>query len=196
MKKTIVFITHDLSEAVKLGDRIAIMKDGEIVQVGTPEEVLTNPANKYVKSFIESVNRTKVITAGAIMVENSATAHLQKETPDELVQRMRERRIGVLPVVNDTETLVGEVRLSDLMKLSKEGKQVINPAIRPEVHSILSETILEDILPLLTRTNSPIWVVDEQRKFLGTIPLSLLIAETTGKDKTEINEIIQNAIDL
>ncbi len=196
MKKTIVFITHDLSEAVKLGDRIAIMKDGEIVQVGTPEEILTDPANKYVKRFVENVDRTKVITAASIMMENPVSAHLQKETPDELVQKMRELKIGVMPIVNDTQTLVGEVRLSDLIKLDKEGKKVINPAVRPEVHSVLSDTILEDILPLLTHTNSPIWVVDEQRKFLGTIPLSLLIAETTGKNKAEINEIIQNAIDL
>ncbi len=196
MKKTIVFITHDLSEAVKLGDRIAIMKDGEIVQVGTPEEILTDPANKYVKRFVENVDRTKVITAASIMMENPVSAHLQKETPDELVQKMRELKIGVMPIVNDTQTLVGEVRLSDLIKLDKEGKKVINPAVRPEVHSVLSDTILEDILPLLTHTNSPIWVVDEQRKFLGIIPLSLLIAETTGKNKAEINEIIQNAIDL
>ena len=196
MKKTIVFITHDLSEAVKLGDRIAIMKDGEIVQVGTPEEILTDPANKYVKRFVENVDRTKVITAASIMMENPVSAHLQKETPDELVQKMRELKIGVMPIVNDTQTLVGEVRLSDLIKLDKEGKKVINPAVRPEVHSVLSDTILEDILPLLTHPTSPIWVVDEQRKFLGTIPLSLLIAETTGKNKAEINEIIQNAIDL
>ena len=196
MKKTIVFITHDLSEAVKLGDRIAIMKDGEIVQVGTPEEILTDPANKYVKRFVENVDRTKVITAASIMMENPVSAHLQKETPDELVQKMRELKIGVMPIVNDTQTLVGEVRLSDLIKLDKEGKKVINPAVRPEVHSVLSDTILEDILPLLTHTNSPIWVVDEQRKFLGIIPLSLLIAETTGKNKAEINEIIQNAIEL
>ena len=63
MKKTIVFITHDLSEAIKLGDRIAIMKDGEIVQIGTSEEILTEPANAYVERFVENVDRSKIITA-------------------------------------------------------------------------------------------------------------------------------------
>ena len=64
MNKTIVFITHDLDEALRIGDRIALMKDGAIVQIGTPEEILTNPANDYVEKFVEDVNLTKVLTAG------------------------------------------------------------------------------------------------------------------------------------
>ena len=68
--------------------------------------------------------------------------------------------------------------------------------MRTEVHSVLCDTVLEDILPLRTKSNSPVWVIDETREFLGIIPLSSLIIEVTGKDKEEINEIIQNAIDL
>ncbi|BDW79482.1 hypothetical protein BFINE_52770 [Bacteroides finegoldii DSM 17565] len=68
--------------------------------------------------------------------------------------------------------------------------------MRTEVHSVLEDTVLEDMLPLMTKSNSPVWVIDETREFLGTIPLSSLIIEVTGKDKEEINEIIQNAIDL
>ena len=68
--------------------------------------------------------------------------------------------------------------------------------VRTEVHSVLEDTVLEDILPLMTKSNSPVWVIDETHEFLGTIPLSSLIIEVTGKDKEEINEIIQNAIDL
>src|SRR5699024_5983131 len=67
MQKTVLFITHDLDEALRLGDRIALMRDGEIVQVGTPEEILTNPANDYVEKFVEDVDRSKVLTAGHIM---------------------------------------------------------------------------------------------------------------------------------
>ena len=74
MKKTIIFITHDLNEAIKLGDRIAIMKDGEIVQVGTSEEILTEPANDYVARFVENVDRSKIITAGSIMITHPAVA--------------------------------------------------------------------------------------------------------------------------
>ncbi|MBO1915263.1 glycine betaine/L-proline ABC transporter ATP-binding protein, partial [Microvirga sp. 3-52] len=67
MGKTIVFITHDLDEALRIGDRIALMKDGEIVQIGTPEEILMNPSNEYVARFVEDVDLSKVLTAGHIM---------------------------------------------------------------------------------------------------------------------------------
>ena len=196
MKKTIVFITHDLNEAIKLGNRIAIMKDGEIVQVGTSEEILTQPANKYVKRFVENVDRTSIITASAIMNDTPVVAY-EQETPVEVIRRMQEQKMIVLPVINDKGELVGEVRLNDLQRLKKMNEVSIHSAIRTEVHSVTGDTTLDNILPLLTRTNSPIWVVDEQQhEFLGTIPLSSLIVEVTGKDKKEINEIIQNALDL
>ncbi len=196
MKKTIIFITHDLNEAIKLGDRIAIMKDGEIVQIGTSEEILTEPADDYVERFVENVDRTKIITAGAIMADKPLVARFKKEGPEVLIRKMRERNLTVLPVVDANDILVGEVHLKDLIRLRKEEVRSIESIVKQEVHSVLSDTILEDILPLLTKTNSPIWVVDENREFQGTVPLSSLIIEVTGKDKQEINEIIQNAIEL
>ena len=86
--------------------------------------------------------------------------------------------------------------LNDLLKLRSKQEKSIETIVRTEVHSVLEDTVLEDILPLMTKSNSPVWVIDETREFLGTIPLSSLIIEVTGKDKEEINEIIQNAIDL
>ena len=196
MKKTIVFITHDLSEAIKLGDRIAIMKDGEIVQIGTSEEILTEPADAYVERFVENVDRSKIITASSIMVDKPIVARLKKEGPEVLIRKMRERNLTVLPVVDSNDILIGEVRLNDLLKLRKEQVRSIDSVVRHEVHSVLGDTVLEDILPLMTKTNSPIWVVNENREFEGVVPLSSLIIEVTGKDKEEINEIIQNAIEL
>ena len=196
MKKTIVFITHDLSEAIKLGDRIAIMKDGEVVQVGTSEEILTEPANDYVARFVENVDRSKIITASSLMIDKPLVARLKKEGPEVLIRKMRAKNITVLPVIDTDDKLVGEVRLNDLLKLRSKQEKSIETIVRTEVHSVLEDTGLEDILPLMTKSNSPVWVIDETREFLGTIPLSSLIIEVTGKDKEEINEIIQNAIDL
>ena len=180
MKKTIVFITHDLEEAVKLGDRIAIMRDGEIQQTGTSEEILTTPANEYVRCFVENVDRSRIVTAASIMVDKP--------------RKMRERKTTVLPVVDPDGILVGEVRLEDLLWLRKEHILNIDSVIKKEVHSVLSDTVVEDILPLMTKTNSPIWVVNEKREFEGMIPLASLIIEVTGKDRKEINEIIQKYI--
>lgn len=196
MKKTIVFITHDLSEAIKLGDRIAIMKDGEVVQIGTSEEILTEPANDYVARFVENVDRSKIITASSLMIDKPLVARLKKEGPEVLIRKMRAKNITVLPVIDADDKLVGEVRLNDLLKLRNKQEKSIETVVRMEVHSVLCDTVLEDILPLMTKSNSPVWVIDETREFLGTIPLSSLIIEVTGKDKEEINEIIQNAIDL
>ena len=196
MKKTIVFITHDLEEAIKLGDRIAIMRDGNVEQVGTSEEILTEPANAYIRNFVEKVERRRVITAASIMVDKPVVARLGKEGPEALIRKMKERKLTVLPVVNADGSLVGEVRLGDLVELRQKQVKDITPAVREQVHSVLGDTVVDDILPLMTKTNSPIWVVNERREFEGVVPLASLIVEVTGKDKKEINEIIQNAIDL
>lgn len=196
MKKTIVFITHDLEEAIRLGDRIAIMRDGNVEQVGTSEEILTEPANAYIRNFVEKVERRRVITAASIMVDKPVVARLGKEGPEALIRKMKERKLTVLPVVNADGILVGEVRLGDLVELRQKQVKDITPAVREQVHSVLGDTVVDDILPLMTKTNSPIWVVNERREFEGVVPLASLIVEVTGKDKKEINEIIQNAIDL
>ena len=196
MKKTIIFITHDLEEAIKLGDRIAIMRDGNVEQVGTSEEILTEPANAYIRNFVEKVERRRVITAASIMVDKPVVARLGKEGPEALIRKMKERKLTVLPVVNADGILMGEVRLGDLVELRQKQMKDITPAVREQVHSVLGDTVVDDILPLMTKTNSPIWVVNERREFEGVVPLASLIVEVTGKDKKEINEIIQNAIDL
>ena len=109
---------------------------------------------------------------------------------------MRENDLKVLPVVDDDGTLLGDVQLKSLLKLRKEHNPSLDDALRTEVLSVTEEAILEDILPLTTRTNSPIWVVDSHRKLKGVVPLPSLIAEVTGKNPEEIDSIIQNAIEL
>ena len=175
---------------------VAAMKDGEVVQIGTSEEILTEPANDYVARFVENVDRSKIITASSLMIDKPLVARLKKEGPEVLIRKMRAKNITVLPVIDADDKLVGEVRLNDLLKLRNKQEKSIETIVRTEVHSVLCDTVLEDILPLMTKSNSPVWVIDETREFLGTIPLSSLIIEVTGKDKEEINEIIQNAIDL
>ena len=196
MKKTIIFITHDLNEAIKLGDRIAIMRDGEIVQVGTSEEILTEPANDYVARFVENVDRSKIVTSGSIMITRPAVARLRKEGPEVLIRKMKERDITVLPVIDENDKLIGEITLEDAAILRHKGIKSIKTAILSEVHSVTEDTKIEDLLPLITKTNSPIYVVDEERELKGLIPLSSIVVEMTGKDKNEINELIQNAIEL
>src|SRR5699024_2934173 len=93
MKKTILFITHDLDEALRLGDRIALMKDGSIVQIGTPEEILVKPANDYVEKFVEDVDRSKILTAQHIM-KRPETVNIDRHGPRVALERMRAEGIS------------------------------------------------------------------------------------------------------
>ena len=129
MKRTIVFITHDLDEAIKLGDRIAIMKDGEVVQVGTPEEILTDPADDYVTRFTESVDRGRVVTASSIMLTQPIVVRIRKDGPEAIIRKMREKRLYALPVIGTDEQFLGEIRLKDVLRLRKEGTRDISSIV-------------------------------------------------------------------
>ncbi|MEM9060056.1 MAG: glycine betaine/L-proline ABC transporter ATP-binding protein [Pseudomonadota bacterium] len=129
MKKTMVFITHDFLEAIKMGDHIAIMKDGAVSQIGTPEEIVANPVDKYVRDFTEDVPRYKVLSAGKVMREASTKAealHAQglaiaaKSKLDDLIDRATETD-DPLPVTDETGALVGEIDRSIIMRAMSSG---------------------------------------------------------------------------
>lgn len=196
MKRTIVFITHDLDEAIKLGDRIAIMKDGEIVQVGTPEEILTDPANAYVTRFTESVDRGRIVTASSIMLKQPIVVRLRKDGPETILRKMREKHLYALPVIGNEDQFIGEIQYKDVLRLRKEGSKDVSSIVIKEVPSVLENTTVEDMLPLLPKVRQALPVVDENNRLTGVVSPSAIIIEMTGKDQKEIEEIIQNAIDL
>lgn len=196
MKKTIIFITHDLDEAIKIGDRIAIMKDGEIVQIGSAEEILTEPANKYVSDFVESVDRGKIITASSVMFEKPTVASLRRDGPEVIIKKMRAKALDQIPVVRTNRTLVGVVSLTDVLKCKKEGLKTIEAIVNKEFPSVYSDTTIEEMLPLITESVHSVPVVNEENHLLGVVTHTSILVEMTGKDKNEISEIIQNAIDL
>lgn len=196
MKRTIVFITHDLDEAIKLGDRIAIMKDGEVVQVGTPEEILTDPANAYVTRFTESVDRGRIVTASSIMLKQPIVVRIKRDGPEAIFRKMRERRLYALPVIGNDDQFIGEIQYKDVLKLRKEGSKDVSSIVQKEVPSVLENTKVEDMLPLLPKVRQALPVVNEENRLVGVVSPSAIIIEMTGKDQKEIEEIIQNAIDL
>lgn len=196
MKKTIIFITHDLDEAIKIGDRIAIMKDGEIVQIGSAEEILTEPANKYVSDFVESVDRGKIITASSVMFEKPTIASLHRDGPEVIIKKMRAKALDQIPVVRTNRTFVGVVNLEDVLQCKKEGKKTIESILNSEFPSVYPDTTIEEMLPLITESVHSVPVVNEENHLLGVVTHTTILVEMTGRDKKEISEIIQNAIDL
>src|SRR5699024_7126475 len=107
LNKTIIFITHDLNEALRIGDRIALMKDGAIVQIGTAEEILMNPADSYVEKFVEDVDLAKVLTAGHVMIRPERV--MVDRGPRVALRIMKENGVSTVYVVDRQKRLLGYV---------------------------------------------------------------------------------------
>ena len=177
--KTIVFITHDLDEALKLGDRIAIMKGGVVVQIGTPEEILTDPADDYVSSFVQNVDRTKVIKASAIM-RKAPTITTPKDGPKVAARKMEQIGVSTIFVVDSERKLKGILRIDDAARLQKEGKRDIESFIDANVSMTSPETPISDLLAIAIGNKYPITVVDDEGKLMGIVDRASIIAEVGG----------------
>ncbi|MBS3808327.1 MAG: glycine betaine/L-proline ABC transporter ATP-binding protein [Bacteroidales bacterium] len=197
--KTILFITHDLDEALKLGDRIAIMKDGFIVQTGTPEEILTHPADDYVRAFVENVDRGGIITAGSVMFKNPSAVRIKQDGPRAALRKMSNAGVTSMPVVGDNGKFLGFVKDNDMKEMEDKGLRDIEEYMytREEVTAVTSETPVAELLPLFLDTNLNLAVVDENRKLIGVVVHSSVIAEMIGKERSEVKQIRQEGgIDL
>jgi len=193
LHKTIVFITHDLDEAIKLGDRIAIMKDGVIEQIGTAEDILTNPASDYVKAFVEKVDRKAIITAGSLMFEKPTVVMFRKDGPEGALRKMRSTGIEILPVVDVHYTFLGFVTLNEVIQSAKRKETTVESIIHSNVPSVFKDVTVEEMLPLTSESRSPIAVVDDKNKLLGIISQTSLIIESTKYNKEEIMELKEKA---
>jgi glycine betaine/proline transport system ATP-binding protein len=122
VQKTMIFITHDFLEAIKMGDHIAIMKDGEISQIGTPEEIVANPVDDYVRDFTEDVPRYKVLSVGKIMRAASAATRangVEKVSENAKLDTLIDIAIaanGPLAVVDSADQIVGEIDQALILK--------------------------------------------------------------------------------
>ncbi|MEK3766695.1 MULTISPECIES: quaternary amine ABC transporter ATP-binding protein [unclassified Solibacillus] len=160
LQKTIVFITHDLNEALRIGDRIAIMKDGKIIQVGTGEEILTNPANEYVRSFLEDVDRSKVLTAENAMIR-PMTIQIDHEGPKVALQRMREDKVSVLLAVDKARKYLGYITANDALELAQSGEKSLQSILRNDMPIVEPSTVIQDILSVISDSPTPVAVVEE-----------------------------------
>lgn len=189
LQKTIVFITHDLDEAIKIGDRIVIMKDGVIEQIGTAEEILTNPKSDYVKAFVEKVDRKSIITAGSLMFEQPTVVRFRKDGPEGALRKMRATSLDILPVVDSQNKFLGFVNLTDVVESAKKKELTVEAIINSNVPSVFGEATVEEMLPLISGSKSPIAVINDQNKLLGIVSQTSLIIEATKFNKEEIIEL-------
>lgn len=171
LHRTIVFITHDLDEALRLGDRIAIMNDGAIEQVGSGEDILQRPATAYVARFIEDVNRGRVLTAGTVRLE--AIVVSESEPPEAVLAKLHGQALPVAYVADAAGRLAGAVTES---MLRGAGPTATLRALAQPVPSAPASLVLERVLPLTLESDLPVAVVDDAGNILGMLPKDRIIA--------------------
>lgn len=175
IKKTIVFITHDLDEALKIGDRIAIMKDGRIVQTGTAEEILQNPADDYVREFTQDVNRAKIMSAAAIM-RRAESIVLEKSGVRTALRKMKDLAISSIFVTDKQGVLLGIVCAEKILGLVKEDRDDLAAIIDGNVTAVGPDASIDDIIPLFSNSSYPVPVVDENKVLTGIIFKSTVLS--------------------
>ena len=178
--KTIIFITHDLNEAMYIGDRIAVMRDGRIVQIGSPEDILTNPANDYVEQFVQDVDRAKVLTAESVMRKPRAVIR-EDSGPHAALKAMRENELSALYVTKRDRTIVGWVRDRDVMDLVRKGEKSLGSAIQTDHGAVSVDTSLADLFIPSLESALALAVIDDKERLVGVIPRVTLLAALGGE---------------
>jgi glycine betaine/proline transport system ATP-binding protein len=187
MKKTVVFITHDLLEALKLGDRIAIMRDGEIVQIGSPEEIVAQPADEYVSEFVKDVPLVKVIPAHSIMEEPPVIVE-SDESIETAIEKMEADQVPVAFITHTRGRLKGTMTMEQAVAGAQNGLSRAGEVAQPEFSSVSPDALLEECLQLVAEDETPVAVLDEEQHLLGIITrLALLQAirsDTAGNGES------------
>ncbi|MDQ2624706.1 MAG: glycine betaine/L-proline ABC transporter ATP-binding protein [Actinomycetota bacterium] len=193
--RTIIFITHDLNEAMFLGDRIAVMRDGRIVQQGTPEEILTDPANDYVAQFVQDVDRTKVLTARTVMEPPHLTTPVSAGVRGAL-RVLREQQARAV-FATEGRRLVGVVTDRAVIRAVKAGQTDLRAIVDQSVLTVGPDDLLTDIVEHAVESPVPLAVVDSERRLVGVIPRVTLLA-TLGNVEPSTREmpVVQAPIDM
>ncbi|RLV55721.1 glycine betaine/L-proline ABC transporter ATP-binding protein [Aeromicrobium phragmitis] len=173
LDKTIVFITHDLNESMRLGDRIAMMRDGQIEQIGSSEQILNDPANDYVAQFIQDVDRTRVLTASSVM-ERPVAVIGPDQGPRTAHKLMREHQVSSLMVVDRQRNVRGAVAEKDVAAAVERGRDTLDGLILPVV-TVDPDVAVADLFGASAESPTALAVVDGQR-LVGVIPRVTLLS--------------------
>jgi len=178
-ERTIVFISHDLDEALRIGDRIAIMEGGRVVQVGTPEEILQHPADDYVRAFFRGVDPTGVIAAGDIVRANQPTViwHTPSGSPRATLEMLNNRDREFAYVLDSERQFYGVVSIDSLREVLDSGvdKPQLESAFIQDALVVRTDESLQDILPQVASHAWPIPVVDENNVYHGVVSKNLFL---------------------
>lgn len=175
MNKTIIFITHDLNEAMKLGDRIAFLRDGELIQVGTPEEITTNPADEYVEKFVRGVDRSMVLTAKHVMKKPQPLI-TTRDGPGSALRIMKDNGISSLFVVDRERYLKGIITVEQAIEAKKQNINNLSELELSESPVLHEDTLIHDVIGIVAESKLPTAVVDDDNKLKGILIRGVVLA--------------------
>ncbi|WP_127144326.1 quaternary amine ABC transporter ATP-binding protein [Pelagibacterium montanilacus] len=186
LKKTIVFITHDLNEALLLGDRIAIMQDGRFVQVGTAQEIVSNPADDYVAAFVADIDRGRVFTADNVSSDPAAVT-LGKDSAEDAMRVMEDLNRHALYVLDDARHVAGIVTYQDLATgLNEEGSNddLLRDKLQAEYPTAEGDAQLHELYAAASE-GLPIAVTDDEDRLVGIVEPEAVFAQLSGEETAE-----------
>jgi glycine betaine/proline transport system ATP-binding protein len=181
--KTIIFITHDLSEALKMGERVAIMKDGLIVQLGSPEEIVIGPADDYVTEFVRDVPRSKVVPVRNIMKDPAVTLY-SWQGPKVAVHEMRQNDVQYAFILDPGRRLRGVITRDEAKQAIKDGITRLSKLVKGNALQIGPNQPIEEVIPLAATSDNPVAVIDEDERLIGEILRTELLLGMTREDNS------------
>ena len=188
--RTIVFITHDLNEALRIADRIVIMRNGEVIQVGTGEEILDNPKNYYIQRFVQDVDRARVYTAEEVM-EAPNPLILEMDTPKSALDKMDANELTNMLVIDEENHLLGYVLYDEISRAVQANKQTLDGLIRADIDVAHANTLVKDLYQIMYNAETPIAVVDRANRLRGIIVRSSILSALHTEERFEEGEAVE-----
>ena len=185
-QRTIVFVSHDLDEAFHIGDRIAIMEGGRIVQIGTPDEILRNPSDEYVRAFFKGVDVQKYLVAKDVARQDETL--VIRPTTDakadfaNAIERLRETRRNYAFVVADDGTLRGTVSIDSMLLSLQSGADMLANALLEDVGAVNQNLSLKDLIGRIVKNPVPLPVVDDRGHYLGAVTQTILLKKMVEEE--------------
>ncbi|MDO4413313.1 glycine betaine/L-proline ABC transporter ATP-binding protein [Cutibacterium sp.] len=191
LNKTIIFITHDLNEAMYLGDHIAVMRDGRIAQIGTSDEILTRPADDYVADFVQDVDRSRVLTAAAVMHPTEAVVSSSAD-PRRVQRIMGQHDWSGVFVVDEYRRLLGMVGDQEVIAAARRGDRSIAEVVETgDILTVRTDTPLSELFAPSKDARLPLAVVDEDFHLMGVISrVTLLDSMSRSQDKVSEGSVM------
>ncbi len=181
-QRTIVFVTHDLNEAMRIGQRVMVMKAGRVVQCGTGAEIISSPADDYVSDFVADVDRSRVLTAGSLLHPPRLTARMD-ERPDDVLERLEDAEMNGMFVLDDLGRVLGVARDGLLAKAVHNNDDDLRNCLVADYETVPVDLPLIEFCHLAGRHSVPVAAVDEQGRLLGVVPRAAILSSLASPRK-------------